>query len=80
MFGFISHLCVVSRLIIFRQFRFISTLVEDYFSRSGFFFTASMTLLFFASCFESISLVLFCRLNEICDYNLCNPFRRDDLK
>lgn len=38
MFGFILHLCVVSRLIIFRQFRFISTLVKDYFSRSGFFF------------------------------------------
>lgn len=38
MFGFILHLCVVSRLIIFRQFRFISALVEDYFSRSGFFF------------------------------------------
>ena len=37
MFGFILHLCVVSRLIIFRQFRFISTLVEDYFSRRGFF-------------------------------------------
>lgn len=37
MFGFILHLCVVSRLIIFRQFRFISTLVEGYFSRSGFF-------------------------------------------
>lgn len=77
MFGFILHLCVVSRLIIFRQFRFISALVEDYFSRSGFF--SPLRWLFFASCFASISLVLFCRFNEICDYNLCNPFRRDDL-
>lgn len=52
MFGFILHLCVVSRLIIFRQFRFISALVEDYFSRSGFFFTASMALLFFVFCID----------------------------
>lgn len=59
MFGFILHLCVVSRLIIFRQFRFISTLVEDYFSRSGFFFSPLRWL-----CFSSLRvlnrLVWFC--------------------